>query len=269
MYNEELEALIDVALTDGVLTEKEKQILFKKAQSMGINLDEFEMVLDARLVKLKKAEQEKTATFAPKSNKLGDIKKCPACGAMVQSFHGVCPDCGYAFENVAANSSVITLTKTLEKCINDGGNPNYEKMAPIIARFPIPTVKADIMELIILIQTQLSSLKGQIYTDTYRNACIAKFKECSLKATYYFPNDNQLQNLIQETNNIIAKLEKNRKTTNLIRIIIGAIMIVLALLVGYGIWKQQWHIICRISAISLISSGLLWGGILLILIKKG
>ena len=42
MYNEQIEVLISAALADGVLTEKEKQILFKKAESMGIALDEFE-----------------------------------------------------------------------------------------------------------------------------------------------------------------------------------------------------------------------------------
>ena len=31
MYNEQLEKLIDYALADGELTEKEKQVLFKKA----------------------------------------------------------------------------------------------------------------------------------------------------------------------------------------------------------------------------------------------
>ena len=77
MYNEKLEQLIDAALADGELTEKEKQILFKKAQEMGVDLDEFEMVLDARLFKLKKAEEEKTKSSAPKSNKWGDIKKMP------------------------------------------------------------------------------------------------------------------------------------------------------------------------------------------------
>lgn len=53
MYNEELEALISAALADGVLTEKEKQILFKKAEAIGIDLDEFEMVLAGRLAKRK------------------------------------------------------------------------------------------------------------------------------------------------------------------------------------------------------------------------
>ncbi len=63
MYNEQLEKLIDYALADGELTEKEKQVLFKKAESMGVDLDEFEMVLDARLVELKK-ERSRTQSFA-------------------------------------------------------------------------------------------------------------------------------------------------------------------------------------------------------------
>ena len=64
MYNEKIEALIKAALADGVLTEKEKQVLFKRAQEQGIDLDEFEMVLDARLIELQKAEKS-----APKSTK--------------------------------------------------------------------------------------------------------------------------------------------------------------------------------------------------------
>ena len=75
MYNEELEMLIDAALADGVLTDKEKQILFKKAQQYGVDLNEFEMVLEGRLAKVKAQRQQQTA---PASNKQGGLKKCPA-----------------------------------------------------------------------------------------------------------------------------------------------------------------------------------------------
>ena len=119
MYNEQLEKLIDYALADGELTEKEKQVLFKKAESMGVDLDEFEMVLDARLVELKKKEAElshsqelelakaKAATqaSAPKSEKFGDVRKCPSCGAMLQSFQTKCDECGYEFRNIGVVNS--------------------------------------------------------------------------------------------------------------------------------------------------------------------
>lgn len=35
------------------LTDKERQVLLEKAMSMGIDLDEFEMVLDAKLYEAK------------------------------------------------------------------------------------------------------------------------------------------------------------------------------------------------------------------------
>ena len=85
MYNEQLEKLIELALADGELTEKEKQILFKKAEAEGIDLDEFEMVLEARIFEKTKNKTTETAA-SPKSDKLGDVKKCPACGAIAESF---------------------------------------------------------------------------------------------------------------------------------------------------------------------------------------
>ena len=77
MYNEEIEKLIELALADGELTEKEKQVLFKKAEAAGIDLDEFEMVLDAKLFERNKAKTETPPVSAPKSDKFGDVKKCP------------------------------------------------------------------------------------------------------------------------------------------------------------------------------------------------
>ena len=53
MYNEKLEALITAALADGVLTDKEKNLLFKKAEAMGIDRDGIELVLPGRLAKRK------------------------------------------------------------------------------------------------------------------------------------------------------------------------------------------------------------------------
>lgn len=114
MYNEELELLIDAALADGELTEKEKQILFKKAQTLGIDLDEFEMVLDARLHKVRQASNAAPANSAPKSNKFGDVRKCPSCGAILQSFQTRCPDCGHEFSSVDAVMSAQRLFDSLQ-----------------------------------------------------------------------------------------------------------------------------------------------------------
>ena len=125
MYSEQIERLIELALADGELTEKEKQVLFKKAEAAGIDLDEFEMVLDARLFEKQKSDKkEATPTSvaqnpaAPKSDKYGDIKKCPACGAIIQSFTGKCGDCGHEFRNIESEVTINKLFDALMEADN-------------------------------------------------------------------------------------------------------------------------------------------------------
>ena len=116
MYNEQLEKLIEMALMDGELTEKEKQVLFKKAEAMGVDLDEFEMVLDARLFeKQKSMNQNSQSNAAPKSDKLGDIRKCPACGAIAETFATKCPECGTEFRNIEASQNIVKFFEKLDE----------------------------------------------------------------------------------------------------------------------------------------------------------
>lgn len=176
MYSAKLEKLIDIALADGELTEKEKQILYKKAQEEGIDLDEFEMVLDAKLsTRPQQAGAPAPAQgSAPKSNKFGDIKKCPACGAMLQSYSTRCPDCGYEFRNIQANGGIQRLFEMLNEVESQsredtttimgsfgraygdlfassfGGTKDTRRKKAIIQNFPIPTTKEDILEFLAL-----------------------------------------------------------------------------------------------------------------------
>jgi hypothetical protein len=178
MYSEKIENLIKIALADGEITEKEKQILFKKAEEEGIDLDEFEMVLDGKLFEKKQSliNIETPVPSAPKSDKYGDVKKCPACGAMVGSFQTECTDCGHEFSNIEANASIDKLFKMLNdaedlrKDDSDTSNPLKalgsfyaksfsgmtgpgkveKKKMEIISNFPIPTTKNDILEFLSL-----------------------------------------------------------------------------------------------------------------------
>ena len=115
MYNEKIEKLIELALADGELTEKEKQILFKKAENEGIDLDEFEMVLDAKLFEKNRKNTVSTPVSAPKSDKFGDVKKCPSCGTIVESFSTSCSDCGYEFRNIEASKSLVKFFEKLDE----------------------------------------------------------------------------------------------------------------------------------------------------------
>ena len=72
-YNEELEQLIEIALTDGVLTDKKKEVIFKKAQALGVDIDELEMVLDARVYKM----SQQTNNVAPVQPEIPAEEKKP------------------------------------------------------------------------------------------------------------------------------------------------------------------------------------------------
>lgn len=205
MYDERIEQLISAALADGVLTEKEKQVLFKRAQEQGIDLDEFEIVLDARLVELQKAEQEKREKSAPKSDKYGDVRKCPACGAIVGAFKGICPECGYEFSNVDANLSSKKLHELLSK------ESSNSKKAEIIETFPIPNTKADLLEFLTALKPRALDVSSE-----FANAYFKKYSECIEKAKVSYEDDKQLLvyvngfgDLVNEFNNKTIAYKRN------------------------------------------------------------
>lgn len=163
MYDLQLEKLVDMALEDGVITEKEKTILVKRAKSLGVDLDEFEMYLDSRLASL-----SNTQKTTPSQKKFGELLKCPSCGASVPSFTIICKDCGFEFRNISVNSSVKELSEKLEHAsmtvVNEKkGWTDYSKWfkvddikSQIVNNFPIPNTKDDLMEFAIFISHNIS-----------------------------------------------------------------------------------------------------------------
>jgi len=202
MYNEQLESLIDAALADGVLTEKEKQVLFKRAQTFGIDLDEFEVVLDARLVKLKKEENAKAEASAPKSNNLGDVRRCPHCGAVIGSFQMNCPKCGFEFSNVGVNEYVKNFSQGLTNLqhTTNYGKPHgfmqlfdtggyYEQQrrnqileseeARFVKNYPLPMTKEDCIEALNFIAPKITILGSNAATYIWKkkyNAILQKLE---------------------------------------------------------------------------------------------
>ena len=52
---EELNALIQEYLTDGILTDKERAVILKKAEGMGLDRDETDVYIDAEVQKIEQA----------------------------------------------------------------------------------------------------------------------------------------------------------------------------------------------------------------------
>ena len=91
---EQLNALIKQYLTDGVLTDKERQVILNKAEKMGLDRDEIDLYLDAEVQKI---DQQTDAVVRKQKG-----KTCPYCGGSVPQLTDKCPHCG---ENITAQAS--------------------------------------------------------------------------------------------------------------------------------------------------------------------
>ena len=237
LYSEKIEQLINMALADGELTEKEKQILFRRAEAEGIDLDEFEMVLDARLHEVTQAAAEKAAaaaaaaaaathSAAPKSQKFGDIRKCPACGAIVATGSAVCLECGYAFNEDAGTSAMEKLYERLaaidNKHSNSGGligifsdalnqgKKEGEKMAAI-RMFNVPNTRSELLGLLTSLQPLANPKGPKIGYNAYGSsedlslAYWDLFVNCINKARISFANDKSFEPYFNYYNEMASK----------------------------------------------------------------
>lgn len=85
-YPEELTSLLEEYLTDGVISAKERVVLLNKADALGIDVNEFDLYIDAQQQKIDQAVE------AAASKKRG--KSCPYCGGLVPLLTDKCPHCG-------------------------------------------------------------------------------------------------------------------------------------------------------------------------------
>lgn len=265
MYNEKLEALISAALADGVLTEKEKQVLFKKAEAMGIDLDEFEMVLEGRIAKCQKEKAEKEPQPAKPTQKkaipqeLDDLiqeyltdgiisakerqvlldkamslglnvdevdlyidaqqqKADQAVAAAMNKRRGkTCPYCG---------SSIPELT---DKCPNCGGNIT-------------PEASKELEEIFEELEEALVNFKSGDADSISRSK--AEVERYVRKAKMYYGNNPKVQRMLEEVEAESAaadeEMKKNARNKLIAKykwFIIGAVVVVLG--VGYYLYQSS------------------------------
>ena len=214
MYSEELGEFIELILADDEITEKERNILHKKAMEEGIEPDEIDIIVEGMLAKRKK---ESMAAMAPpmanqqsSNSKHGTVSKCPQCGAVVEAGSVRCSECGYTFRGIKANSSVEKLSKLINDAeVQYGSNvvadmfgvsKRMTVVPSIIANFPVPTTKEDLLEFILFIEpkTKTSRTQDYHYEQKKCQAFKKKYKDCINKAKLFFPDDPQFQALFKK-----------------------------------------------------------------------
>lgn len=172
MYSEKIEGIIEAILNVGEMDESQLAVLKRVAEKEGEDPDELEIVVKGRLAKMKKAV---VGPANLPNAKHGNVMKCPSCGAQVVGGTAVCPECGYTFSNVSANSSIeklqaklddfnrrqeqredsrgirSTISHSLGKSLGGTNNIYIHKM-DIVKNFPVPNTRADLLDFLTMIQ---------------------------------------------------------------------------------------------------------------------
>ena len=162
MFSPELENLIQATLEDGILEDKEKAALIKRAQAEGVDIAELEIYINSILQKRKReADKEKNAKMeqiAQKKKKA--LRTCPNCGASLPVMAISCPKCGFELSDQKAVSSVQTLADKIQKISiglrevkaydENGKDIIYQDIINTISMFPVPNNKQDIIEFLTL-----------------------------------------------------------------------------------------------------------------------
>lgn len=157
MIPKELDDLIKEYLTDGIISQAERKVLLRKAEKMGLDLDEVDLYITAQEQKVdNKVAAEKKAAIG---------KVCPKCGRQVESMTVRC-ECGYEFKNEKSVSSVQKLHEALNNIRLTSAEENEiktsafsgatrdkitaNKKIDVISSFPVPNTKEDIIEFLAL-----------------------------------------------------------------------------------------------------------------------
>ena len=134
MYSEQLEALIKNVLADGVITDKERAVLHKKAEAEGIDVDEIDVYIEGELDKIRN-ERVKAKS---------QVRKCPACGEIIPALSNICPSCGAAVDNqreddlhkllVRIENDLVDIKTISESSFNKKSEKEYKQKKAIFEK---------------------------------------------------------------------------------------------------------------------------------------
>ena len=136
----DLEKLIKMTGEGAGLTEKKRSIILKKAEELGEDMAEVEMMLEnlAETSPQKKVEpQPLRSSFAEMPAESQPVqptsrrRKCPNCGNTISDYTLTCPQCGYVLE-----SQSVTSSKVQEYIKNSSGRSRKRSTWSTALTFP-------------------------------------------------------------------------------------------------------------------------------------
>jgi hypothetical protein len=237
MFSPELERLIEITLADGVLTDQEKTVLVTAAQKEGVDINQLDVYIQY-IMHQRKEEEMKQAEARKASETIGEVKRCPNCGASYVPGTLVCA-CGHFFNVTIQSKAYEKFNEELQKklsALNSSGfnsdddddvsikgmfkgalksaladttEKDINGIQTFISNYQVPMNRIDLLEFLINLQG-LANPKGPkdvYYADEldFGYYYWILFTNCINKAKIYFADDKDFQSSFQFYNEKTAK----------------------------------------------------------------
>ena len=222
MFSPELEKLIEITLTDGMLTDQEKAVLVNAAQKEGVDMNQLDVYIQYLLYQRKEEGIKQAEAKRASETVGGEVKRCPNCGAAYIPGSLVCA-CGHMFDVTVQSNAYKKFADEVQKKINaikpydelnplkaygaliskalSGGGKNMKIVAiqQFISSYPVPNNRIDLLEFL----SNLPSVANpRAHKESVRNYednfdfgyyYWELFTSCINKAKVYFSDDKAFQ----------------------------------------------------------------------------
>lgn len=136
----------------------------------------------------------------------GEIKKCPNCGEILNSFTPNCPSCGYELRNAKATNYILDFSRKIEAAYTT------KQKDDLIRHFVMPNTKEDIYEFMILAATNLEA--GGDNTDAW----LIKLEQAHQKAKYMFGDSADIKyidDIYYNATNNYKRIKRNDRANSI------------------------------------------------------
>lgn len=172
MFSDELEMLIDAAIADGEISEKERAILHKRAKAEGVDTDELDMIVDARIAKAKNAQ-------ADSQNDEDDEEEIDEESTLKFLLEKI---------NELENDHYEDELDEKDNIKHYAHNIRNRTVRNFINSFQLPKERKHLKEIIVYLKSKSKFFGGSKYSKTFGD----KLNEAREIVKNYFPNDDEL-----------------------------------------------------------------------------
>lgn len=129
----EIDLLIKEYLTDGVITDRERKAILRKAKRLELDVDEVDLYIDAQIQKL---NNKNTPPPLPSPRTLQQQEhKCPFCGANLPDITDKCPQCDSFITPKSSEELNDIIDKLEEALVNLKSSDDFARSNALVERY--------------------------------------------------------------------------------------------------------------------------------------